>query len=220
MIHVEFHCHTQFSKDSLTHIHDLLRVCKQRGVDRIVITDHNTIQGSVKAAELDPQMVIIGEEIQTTEGELLAAFVKDEVPEGLHPMDAIRILREQGAFISVSHPFDYARKGAWRMEALVAIAPMVDALEVFNARCWNRGSNNEALKFAQKYGLAGTAGSDAHSLYEVGRSGVLLPEFDDTISLKRVLPAGVILARHSPYWVHLTSRYAVWRKHVRGLDAD
>ncbi|HLF87415.1 MAG TPA: PHP domain-containing protein, partial [Anaerolineales bacterium] len=80
---VETHCHTIFSKDSLTHPADLLAACRKKGLDRVIITDHNTISGAVAANELDPDRVIIGEEIMTRAGELLAAFVLEEVPAGL-----------------------------------------------------------------------------------------------------------------------------------------
>ena len=108
---IEFHCHTQYSPDSLSSVKDLLAVCDARGIDRIVITDHNTIQGALAAKEIDPVRVIVGEEIKTTGGELLAAFVQEEIPKGLSPMETIHRLKAQKAFISVSHPFDILRSG-------------------------------------------------------------------------------------------------------------
>lgn len=113
LLRIEFHCHTIYSPDSLNEIDDLLRTCEERGIDRVVITDHNTIAGAVAAKELDPKRVIVGEEIRTTQGELLAAFVQEKIPRGLSPFEAIARLREQGAFISVSHPFD-RRGGYWK----------------------------------------------------------------------------------------------------------
>ena len=71
-----------------------------------MVTDHNCLAGAREAYAAAPDLVIIGEEVQTTEGEFLAAFVSEEVPKGLEPMDALKRLRDQGAFISVSHPFD------------------------------------------------------------------------------------------------------------------
>ncbi|MEN6410498.1 MAG: PHP domain-containing protein, partial [Anaerolineaceae bacterium] len=82
---VEFHCHTIYSKDSLVTPETLLKVCRKRGIDRIVITDHNQIEGALRAYDLDPQRVIPGEEIMTRDGELLAAFVTRRVPPDLAP---------------------------------------------------------------------------------------------------------------------------------------
>ncbi len=79
----------------------------------MVVTDHNTIAGARAAQELDPELVIVGEEIKTTRGEILAFFVSEEVPAGLTPQETIARLKDQGAFISVSHPFDIYRGGHW-----------------------------------------------------------------------------------------------------------
>ena len=43
---VDFHCHTEFSKDSLTRIPDLLKAARAAGLDRVVITDHNGLEGA------------------------------------------------------------------------------------------------------------------------------------------------------------------------------
>ena len=127
---IDFHCHTSASKDSSASLPELIRACRRRGVDRLVITDHNTIDTAQIAHSLYPKLVIIGEEIMTTRGEILAAFVTQNVPPELSPQETIKRLRDQGAFISVSHPFDKWRKGAWILEDLLEITPAVDAVEV------------------------------------------------------------------------------------------
>ena len=137
MLRVEFHCHTQYSKDSLTSPERLVKTCRRKGIDRVLVTDHNTIAGARAAQELDPELTIVGEEIATTRGELLAAYVTEEVPAGLSPQETIRILKGQGAFISVSHPFDIYRSGHWKEGDLLEILPDIDAIEVFNSRCWS-----------------------------------------------------------------------------------
>src|SRR5271157_2003852 len=107
---VEFHCHTVFSKDSLTSPQKLVDTCRRKGIDRVIVTDHNTIEGARAAQLIDPERVIIGEEIMTTRGEILAAFVTKEIPARLSPIETIKRLRDQDAFISVSHPFDEWRR--------------------------------------------------------------------------------------------------------------
>ena len=131
MLRVEFHCHTRLSKDSLLSPEGLLAACRRKQIDRVVITDHNTIAGALIAKQLDPTRVIIGEEILTQDGELLAAYVTEEVPRGLPAAETIARLREQGAFISVSHPFDVMRSGHWEADNLLRILPLVDAIETF-----------------------------------------------------------------------------------------
>jgi hypothetical protein len=181
-------------------------------IDRIVITDHNTIAGALLAQEIEPQRVIIGEEIMTTKGELLAAFVKEEVPAGLEPRQAIEILRNQGAFISVSHPFDRMRSGHWELSDLLETSTQVDAIEVFNARCVSPKFNDQAKSFAKENTLPGTVGSDAHTISELGKAVMVLPDFYNAIGLRAIIDKAQFETTLSAPWIHFTSRYAVWYK--------
>lgn len=219
---VEFHCHTIYSKDCLTSPRALVETCKRKGIDRVVVTDHNTIAGAVEAYALDPGRVIVGEEIMTTGGEILAAFVTEEIPRGLTPQETIRRLKDQDAFISVSHPFDTWRNGSWREEDLLEIIPHVDAIEVYNSRCMLPQFNREARRFAEKHGLPGTVGSDAHATFELGQSLMVLEPFEGPEGLRQVIRHGNQKVKWSPPWFHFSSRYAVIYKKVtyilRGLD--
>src|SRR5512146_1876130 len=187
MLRTEFHCHTVYSKDSLTPPKSLVETCRRKAIDRVVVTDHDTIAGALKAREIDPERVIVGEEIMTTRGEILASYMTREIPPGLTPEETIRRLREQGAFISVSHPFDGMRRGAWDEADLLAITPLVDAIEVFNSRCVRPSYNRQAAAFASAHNLAGTVGSDSHAPLELGRSMLLLEPFADADGLRRVI---------------------------------
>jgi predicted metal-dependent phosphoesterase TrpH len=209
---IETHCHTIFSKDSLTRPATLLDASQRKGLDRVIITDHNTLAGAVAAQKLAPDRVILGEEIMTQAGELLAAFVKEEIPPGLTPLETITRLRAQGAFISVSHPFDVTRSGHWKLADLLAIAPLVDAIEVFNARCFSAKMDEQAQVFATQHGLLGTVGSDAHTAYELGTATLELPPFSDAEGLRQSLRHARSRVRRSPAWVRLASRYAVFAK--------
>jgi predicted metal-dependent phosphoesterase TrpH len=211
---MEFHCHTIYSKDSLTRPAKLTEACRRKGIDRVVITDHNTIAGARIARSLDPQRVIVGEEIMTTKGEILAAFVTDEIPAMLTPRETIKRLRAQGAFISVSHPFDEWRRGGWEEADLLEITPEVDAIEVYNSRCVRRAYNQRALDFARLHNLAGTVGSDAHSVFELGRSILILEPFESPDELRKSVRSAAFQTRWSPPWFHLSSRYATFRKKI------
>ena len=215
MLRVDFHCHTLRSKDSLTEYAALLQACQRKGIDKVVVTDHNTLLGAVEAQALDPQRVIVGEEIMTERGEILAAFVKEEIPRGLPPLEVIRRLREQGAFISVSHPFDRNRNGAWELRDLEQIAPLVDAIEVFNARCLQADFNRQAQEFAFLHKLPGTAGSDGHAAFEIGKAHLVLPEFTDADSLRIAVREAQVEGKLSSPFVHFASVYARWVKKAR-----
>jgi predicted metal-dependent phosphoesterase TrpH len=212
MLTVEFHCHTRFSKDSLVHPDALVKTCRRKGIDRVVITDHNEIDGALEAQHIDPGCVILGEEVMTSKGELLVAFIQKRVPPGLAPLEAITQLRQQGAFISVSHPFDRNRSGSWQTEDLLEILPHIDAVETFNSRCLLSDFNRQAQEFAAQHNLPGTVGSDAHTLRELGRAVLILPEFHDANSLRAALTKAQTKTRLSSPFIHFTSRWAVWKK--------
>jgi predicted metal-dependent phosphoesterase TrpH len=213
-LRVEFHCHSDASHDSLSRVEDLVKAARKAGLERLMLTDHNTIRGALRARRLDPELVIVGEEVLTLDGELLAYFVKEEVPPHLPPEEAIALLRQQGAFISVPHPFDLHRHG-WASEDLRRITPLVDAIEVFNARVTDPRLNALAQQYAHSHDMPGTVGSDAHTLREVGRASLSLPYFDSAESLKQVIAQGVAQTRLSSPLIHLSSTFAKFARKLR-----
>jgi len=212
----EFHCHSVYSADSLMQIENLLAVCRKRHIDKIAITDHNCLEGALRAYQLDPARVIVGEEIQTTQGEILGYFMSEEIPEGLEPMEVVKRLKEQDAFISVAHPFDLNRDEThWQPGMLESLVPQLDAIEVFNARCLQRKFNEQAQDFACKHNLIEMAGSDAHSPSELGRATLLLPLFNNVEEFRQAIKQAKIDARLSGSYVHLFSAWAKLVKKVR-----
>ena len=215
MLKLEFHCHSYASKDSLMLPVDLITAARRKGIDRVVITDHNSTAGAREAQAFDPELIILGEEIMTTRGEILAAFVQQEIPARLSPRETIARLKEQGAFISVSHPFDELREGGWLERDLLEILPFVDAIEVYNSRCMFPRFNRRAQEFARRHDIPGTVGSDAHAAFEVGRSTLQLEPFTDAEGLRRVIRGAKMQVKWSPWWFHLVSRYASNRKKIK-----
>ena len=209
---VDLHSHTYWSKDCLVSFEAIIAFCARRGVDKIAITDHNTVDGALKMASLAPDLVIPGEEIMTNRGEILAYFVKETVPPGLSPVETLRRLRDQGAVISVSHPFDRFRKGAWEEADLLSIKDQVDAVEVFNARCIFDEDNQKSQAFARLHRLLGTAGSDAHSYVEYGAGHLLMDPFDSPESFRTALRTATFGGKLSPAFVHGNSSAAKWLK--------
>lgn len=212
---VDLHAHTIYSKDCLTRTVALIEHARKLGIDKIAVTEHNRLDGALRAKEIAPDLVIVGEEIKTTHGEIIAYFVKEEVPRGLSPQETIERLRSQGAAISIPHPLDSLRNSAMGLENVLSIIDQVDALEVLNARCVLPKDNDAAAELARKHGKLMTAGSDAHILYEVGRCYVQMPQFDDNpqsflLALKSAKPVGQV----SPFWPHFMSTYAKWRKRI------
>jgi hypothetical protein len=193
-------------------IAEYLRAAHRSGLQRIAVTDHNTVAGALAAARREPDFVIPAEEVKTTQGELLGYFIGETVPRGLEPEAAIARLREQGAVISVSHPFDRLRSGAWKQADLERILPLVDAVEGFNARCLFAEDNRRTAVFAAAHRIPVTAGSDAHIAYELGWAGLELQAFDGPESFKNALATARPFGRLLPFWVHFFSTYAKWKR--------
>ncbi len=151
---------------------------REVGLSKLAVTDHNSIEGAIEAHALAPDLIIVGQEIDTSVGgELIAYFVTERIPPHLPPEQAIARLRSQGAVISISHPLDRLRGSAMGMSNTLKIIDRVDALEVFNARCLLAADNRRAAALAAQHGKPGTAGSDGHTLSEIGAAYVELPPF-------------------------------------------
>jgi predicted metal-dependent phosphoesterase TrpH len=165
---VDLHCHTSASFDCLSRPEDVVRAAAARGLTHIAITDHERIDGALAARRAAPPelSVIVGEEIRTSDGDLVALFLEEVVPPGLTARQTIARVRAQGALVGIPHPFDRFRGSLLRDSALIAILDEVDWIETYNARMVG-GGNERAADLARKRGIAGVAVSDAHSVMEV-----------------------------------------------------
>lgn len=204
--------HSEFSPDSVTKIEDIVARAKSLDLGKVIITDHNTTKGAMILKKRYPDFVVVGEEILTTRGEVLAFYVKEEIPRGLTPLETVKRLKDQGAVISLSHPYSYSRAG-WYEDEMHELFPYLDAIEVANGRN-TRAANEKAANFAAQNGLAGTAGSDAHGLMELGRMTLTLDAFNTADELRTALKSAQVNGKPSSQWVRLTSRTAVVRKRL------
>jgi predicted metal-dependent phosphoesterase TrpH len=211
--HMDMHVHTRCSPDSLNDPVELVARARQLGLSKIAITEHNRIDGALIAQQLAPDLVIVGEEIMTsTGGELIAYYVAELIPSGLSPAETIDRLKAQNAVISVSHPLDRLRGSAMGMAHTLEIMGDIDALEVFNSRCLFGEDNRKAAELARAHGLGCTAGSDAHTISELGAGFVTLPEFWDAETLRASLRQARPNGRLTGIWPHVMSTRAKWEK--------
>jgi hypothetical protein len=167
---IDLHCHTNASFDSLASPASVVQAAAARGLTYLAITDHDRIEGALRARDAAPEglTVIVGEEVRTLEGDLICVFVERPIPSGLHVLEAIAAARDQGALVGIPHPFDRYRASLLIDEQLKDLAEKVDWVETWNARLLDRGGNERAATFAHTHGLPGVAVSDAHSILEVG----------------------------------------------------
>jgi predicted metal-dependent phosphoesterase TrpH len=167
---VDLHCHTNASFDSLSSPAKVVRAAATRGLTHLAITDHDRIEGALRARDAAPDglTIIVGEEVRTADGDLIALFLERAVAPGRPVRDTIAEVRAQGGLVGIPHPFDRFRGSMLKDPRLEAMAPLVDWVEAHNARVVGGSGNEQAAAFALEMGLPGIAVSDAHSVIEVG----------------------------------------------------
>lgn len=186
---VDLHCHTSASFDSLADPASVVRAATDRGITHLAITDHDRIDGALRARDAAPAglTVIVGEEIRTRDGDLIAAFLERAVPPGMSAAETIAAVREQGGLVGIPHPFDRFRGSLLRDPRLEAAAAEADWIEAHNARIVGGAGNARAADLARSLGTPGVAVSDAHSVLEVGVAYTIVSGDPST-------PAGLLAA--------------------------
>jgi predicted metal-dependent phosphoesterase TrpH len=167
---IDLHCHTSASFDCLASPESVVSAAAKRGLTHLAVTDHDRIDGALRArdAAAGRLTVIVGEEIKTADGDLIALFLERAVAPGQPARDTIAEVRAQGGLVGIPHPFDRYRGSMLKDPRLEAIGQLVDWVEAHNARVVGGSGNERAAAFAHELGLPGVAVSDAHSVLEVG----------------------------------------------------
>jgi predicted metal-dependent phosphoesterase TrpH len=176
-LRVDLHLHSNYSPDSSTSLDALIARCREVGLDRIALTDHNTAEGALRLARLAPQLAIVGEEVRTLEGEVIGLFITETIPARMAAEKTMDLIHEMGGLTYVVHPFDRDR-ASWSPDRLLELSPRVDIVEVYNP--WaDATANRAAVDFATSLHKVGATGSDAHGVRELGRSWMEMEPFSD-----------------------------------------
>ena len=197
MLKADFHIHTKYSMDCDTPLEKIIARCLTIGINCIAIADHGTTEGALRMQGLAPFPVIIAEEILTPNGEIMGMFLKETIPSGLSIEQTISRIRDQGALVCIPHPFDVFTRVGLGGQILEELVGQIDVLEVLNARTPLHKHSAKSLAFAEKYGITKGAGSDAHTLGEIGNAYVEMPEFNGKDDFLNALARGNIFGQEA-----------------------
>ncbi len=195
-------------------LEQIIARCLEVGINCLGIADHNTIAGALKMKEIAPFSIIVGEEILTSDGEVIGFFLSQEIPSKLSMEETIARIKAQDGLVCIPHPYDRLRLSVFRDQVFDDIMPEVDIIEVFNARSLSPGSSTRAWQLAQKYGKPASAGSDAHTLPEIGNAYVEMPEFNGKDEFLASLAKGKISGNKSNPTVHFASTWDRLKKRL------
>ena len=212
MLKADLHIHTEYSMDCSTSLEQIISRCLEKGINCIAIADHGTTEGALKMRDIAPFPVIVSEEILTPQGEIMGMFLKESIPSGSSIEQTISQIKAQDGLVCIPHPFDVFRQAALNGRILEELVGQIDVVEVFNARSPLTRGSIKAQTFAQKYGIPGSAGSDAHTPYEIGNAYIEMPEFNSRDDFLQALAEGKIAGHRTNPLAHFGSMWARFKK--------
>lgn len=167
-ITVALHVHTLYSACAETRLEEIEEFCRERGIDVLGVTDHDSIAGALALrSQVRDLRVIVGEEIRTRHGEITGLFLEHKIQPGLDAVETCELIKEQGGLVYVPHPFDPFKVHRLRRHALMRILDYVDIMETFNGKANLPFFNKASAKSAAKHDKVAAAGSDAHYLHAI-----------------------------------------------------
>jgi predicted metal-dependent phosphoesterase TrpH len=209
LLKADLHVHTQYSMDCNTPLEKIVSRCLKIGINCVAISDHGTAEGALKLREMAPFTVIVAEEILTPHGEIIGMFLEETIPSGLSVAETLSRIRAQNGLVCIPHPFDTIRKSALQNHIIEEITEQIDMIETLNARIMLPQNSAKARAFAAKHGIIPSAGSDAHTVREIGNAYVEMPEFGGRDDFLQALEKGKICGHMTNPFIHFAS---IWTK--------
>lgn len=185
-VKVDFHTHSEVSPDGALRAMDYRRALEKGKLNCIAVTDHNDISMAKKMHEAFGECIIVGEEITTSEGEIIGLFLKKVVKPHMSASETVDAIHKQGGLVYVPHPFETVRSGL-TLESIDKIADEVDVIEVHNGRAVFQDKSHKALGWAAKNNVVAAASSDAHGVSGWGRTYTVLAEIPTRKTLLELL---------------------------------
>lgn len=213
----DLHMHTT-SSDGWPTPHELVDHAARRArLDVIAVTDHDTIEGALRAREYAAKRarfhVIVGEEVSSRDGHIVALFLERRVRPGMSAAATVHAIHDQGGLAVAAHPFwrtqRPTRTGQVHGVGWLAAELDFDAIEVENATPGFYLFNQLAHRLNLGLGAAELGCSDAHILDAVGRAFTEFPGKTPE-ALREAIESGKTSARRRRYRAVGLVRYAAW----------
>ena len=177
----DFHMHTSYSDGRGTPI-QMVETARRDGYDFLAIADHGTIQGAINAREEVERegmriIVIVGEEVTTGWGHLLALGINQVISQNLEPNETCKAIHDQGGYAVPAHPLHLWNRTVFK--SLIE-SHQVDAYEAYNG---NYNCTPEALNATSvvtEYPFVGD--SDAHSPGALGSAKTIVFSVNRTVN--------------------------------------
>jgi hypothetical protein len=182
------------------------RRCDQLGLSPVFLTDHDTIAGASQLLTTLNMPVVVGEEVLTTDGELIGLFLVQSVQTGLKARESALAIKDQGGLVYLEHPYDSSRRHLSEA-GIETVADLIDIVEVVNGRSEER-CNRQAADLCTTLDAAPGAGSDAHSLKEIGSVYVEMADFEGAQDFLTKLRGGKIVERRPKLLLRAEARLA------------
>lgn len=215
----DLHLHTSHSDGWPSPAEVVDHVTLETDLDVIAVTDHDTIEGALRAAEhsarTDGVAVIVGEEVSSLQGHILGLFLERRVRPGLTAAATIDEIHRQGGLAIAAHPFWRTERMAERFRGSIhgvgwlAAELDFDAIEVENSTPGLGLANVLARRLADGSGSACTGSSDAHILDAIGKSATAF-NGRSARALRSAIETGTTLPVRSRYEVTALLRYLAW----------
>lgn len=227
MSKIDTHIHTKYSgnskkisviPDCISRPERILKFADKKGIDFLAITDHDTIRGGIETEKLAPSRIIVGEEISTSEGELIGLFLNETIPPNLSASESLDMIKEQGGLAIAPHPYSVIcpclKDLIYKLK--------VDGIEVFNAFHRDGIINSKAFEENKKAKKAPIAASDAHTERMVGNAYTLFdgntPEdFYKAIKKKKTIPRGQVTSMEQTMLWSWNTGYFIMKRSMRNI---
>jgi predicted metal-dependent phosphoesterase TrpH len=180
------HIHSLYS-DGTASVRDILdHVEEHTDLDVIAITDHERIDGALRAAEIHAAGaysfdLVVGEEVTTRRGHVLALFVTERIP-ALRPLEeSLHAIHRAGGLAIAAHPLaplplSVGKRSLRRVRDHEHEDVYFDGLELFNPSYAGRTRHAARMELnVRDLKLPGVGNSDAHVLEGIGTGWTAFP---------------------------------------------